>query len=51
MLSKQLDQQLAKWNQILKTDVPAYNDVVRKQEVPAIILPNPEKIGENQDKQ
>src|SRR5205807_10329329 len=35
MLSKQLDQQLAKWNQILSADVPAYNDVVRKQDVPA----------------
>ncbi|HZD96296.1 MAG TPA: hypothetical protein VE133_18685, partial [Candidatus Sulfotelmatobacter sp.] len=39
MLSKQLDEQLAKWKQILSTDVPAYNDVVRKQDVPAIILP------------
>ena len=38
MLSKQLDEQLAKWKQILSTDVPAYNDAVRKQEVPAIIL-------------
>ncbi len=38
MLSKQLDVQLTKWNQILTVDVPAYNEVVRKQEVPAIIL-------------
>ncbi len=38
MLSKQLDEQLAKWKQILSTDVPAYNDVVRKQDVPAIII-------------
>lgn len=38
-LSKQLDEQMTKWKQILSTDVPAYNDVVRKQEVPAIILP------------
>jgi DNA-binding FrmR family transcriptional regulator len=38
MLSKQLDEQLAKWKQILSTDVPAYNEAVRKQEVPAIIL-------------
>ena len=38
MLSKQLDEQLSKWKQILNTDVPAYNDAVRKQEVPAIIL-------------
>ncbi len=48
MLSQQLDQQLTKWNQILNTDVPAYNEVVRKQEVPAIILLKPEKVGENQ---
>jgi hypothetical protein len=48
MLSKQLDEQLAKWNQILITDIPAYDDVVRKQEVPAIILLKPEKVGETQ---
>ena len=41
MLSKQLDEQLAKWKQILATDVPAYNDTIRKQEVPAIILSAP----------
>jgi hypothetical protein len=41
MLSKQLDEQLAKWKQILDTDVPAYNEVVKKQEVPAIILAKP----------
>ena len=44
-LSKQLDEQLAKWKQILGTDVPAYNDLVRKQEVPAIILSG--QPGEN----
>ncbi|HEY7405928.1 MAG TPA: glycosyl hydrolase [Candidatus Angelobacter sp.] len=38
MLGKQLDEQLAKWKQILGADVPAYNDLVRKQEVPAIVL-------------
>jgi photosystem II stability/assembly factor-like uncharacterized protein len=41
MLSKQLDEQLAKWKQILSTDIPAYNEVVKKQEVPAIILVKP----------
>ncbi|HET8892447.1 MAG TPA: glycosyl hydrolase [Candidatus Angelobacter sp.] len=41
MLSKQLDEQLAKWKQILGADVPAYNEVVKKQEVPAIILAKP----------
>jgi|SRR5579864_8061682 len=39
MLNQQLDQQLAKWKQVLSTDVPAYDDVVRKQEIPAIIVP------------
>jgi photosystem II stability/assembly factor-like uncharacterized protein len=47
MLSKQLDQQIAKWNQILSTDIPAYNEVVRKQEVPAIILAKPGQAVEN----
>jgi DNA repair exonuclease SbcCD ATPase subunit len=41
MLSKQLDEQLAKWKQILSADVPAYNEVVKKQEVPAIIMAKP----------
>jgi hypothetical protein len=40
MLNKQLDEQLGKWKQILATDVPAYNDTVQKQSVPAIILSN-----------
>jgi photosystem II stability/assembly factor-like uncharacterized protein len=41
LLSKQLDEQLGKWKQVLATDVPAFNDVVRKQAVPAIILAGP----------
>ncbi|MGZ4900453.1 MAG: hypothetical protein ACXV8X_12415, partial [Candidatus Angelobacter sp.] len=41
LLSKQLDEQLAKWKQILSTVVPAYNEVVKKLEVPAIILAKP----------
>jgi hypothetical protein len=41
MLSKQLDEQLGKWKQILSADVPAYNEVVKKQEVPAIIMAKP----------
>jgi photosystem II stability/assembly factor-like uncharacterized protein len=41
MLSKQLDEQLAKWKQILSNDVPAYNDLAQKQSVPAIILATP----------
>jgi len=44
MLSKQLDEQLAKWKQLLAADVPAYNDLVRKQEVPALILTSPGRL-------
>lgn len=45
MLSQELDEQLAKWKQILATDVPAYNNLVKTQEVPAIILSKPEAGG------
>jgi photosystem II stability/assembly factor-like uncharacterized protein len=41
MLGQQLDEQLAKWKQILNTDVPAYDDAVQKQSVPAIIVAKP----------
>jgi hypothetical protein len=46
MLSRQLDEQLAKWKQILASDVPAYNDAVQKQSVPAIILAKPAEGGQ-----
>ncbi len=42
MVSKQVDEQLAKWNEIVSTDVPAYNNLVRQQEVPAIKITQPE---------
>jgi hypothetical protein len=45
ILSKQLDEQLGKWKQILSTDVPAYNDGVRKQDVPALIVGKPGVAG------
>jgi photosystem II stability/assembly factor-like uncharacterized protein len=45
MLSQQLDEQLAKWKQILSADVPAYNDAVQKQNVPAIMLAKPAEGG------
>ncbi len=45
MLSQQLDEQLGKWKQILTSDVPAYNDAVQKQSVPAIILAKPRDAG------
>ena len=41
MLSKQLQEELAKWRQVLATDVPAFNEVVKKQAVPAIVLNSP----------
>jgi hypothetical protein len=40
-LSKQLDEQLAKWKTILSTDVAAYNEAVQKQNIPAIIPSKP----------
>jgi photosystem II stability/assembly factor-like uncharacterized protein len=42
MLSKDLDEQLSKWNAIVSTDVAAYNNLVKQQEVPAILLKQPE---------
>jgi photosystem II stability/assembly factor-like uncharacterized protein len=41
-VSKEVDLQLAKWKAIVSTDVAAYNHLVKQQEVPAIILTNPE---------
>jgi hypothetical protein len=38
MLSKSVDEQLAKWTTIVSTDVKSYNDLAKQQEVPAIIL-------------
>jgi len=42
MLGKQLDEQLAKWKEIVATDVPAYNNLVRQQEVPALKVTQPD---------
>ena len=42
ILSKQLDEQLAKWKEIVATDVPAYNNLVRQQEVPALKVTQPD---------
>jgi hypothetical protein len=41
MLAKSLDEQLAKWKTIVSTDVTAYDDAVRQQEIPALI-PKPQ---------
>ncbi len=42
MVSNQVDDQLAKWKAILSTDVAAYNNLVKQQEVPALIVKQPE---------
>ena len=42
MLSKAVDEQLAKWKEIVSTDVAAYNNLVKQQEVPAIVVTQPE---------
>jgi hypothetical protein len=38
MLSKAVDEQLAKWKAIVSSDVTAYNNLVKQQEVPAIMV-------------
>jgi hypothetical protein len=38
MLSKAIDEQLAKWMAIASNDVKTYNDLVKQQEVPAVIV-------------
>jgi hypothetical protein len=39
MLRGQLDQQLAAWQQITKADVPAFNELVKKSNIPVLYLP------------
>ena len=41
MLSKAVDEQLAKWKTIVSTDVAAYNNLVKQQEVPALMVKKP----------
>ena len=43
MLTKQVDEQLTNWKNIVSTDVKSYDDAVRQQNVPALILLKPEK--------
>jgi photosystem II stability/assembly factor-like uncharacterized protein len=42
MLSKAVDEQLANWKTVVSTDVAAYNNLIKQQEVPAIMLTQPE---------
>ncbi|HLB93099.1 MAG TPA: hypothetical protein VJK27_12215 [Terriglobales bacterium] len=41
LLTKSVDEQLAKWNALLASEVAAYNGLVKRQEVPALILAQP----------
>jgi hypothetical protein len=38
MLSKAVDEQLTKWKAIVATDVKSYDDLVKQQEIPALIV-------------
>jgi hypothetical protein len=42
MVSKAVDEQLAKWKSIVSSDVASYNSLVKAQEVPALVLMQPE---------
>ncbi len=42
-LSSRLDAQLAKLNEIIEKDIPAFNQLVREQEIPAVFLRKKEK--------
>jgi len=43
LLTHAVDEQLAKWEAIVATDVAAYNNLVKQQEVPAIMVTQPER--------
>jgi hypothetical protein len=40
MLKQRSDEQLSKWDALVKNDIPGFNQVVQQQQVPAIILNN-----------
>ncbi len=42
LLSQRLNEQLTKWNQIVSTDIPAYNNLVKQQDVPAVRVTPPD---------
>jgi photosystem II stability/assembly factor-like uncharacterized protein len=42
-LNKQADEQLAKWNEIVKTDLTSFNALAKQHDVPAVGLVPPEK--------
>ncbi len=42
MLSKAVDEQMTKWKAIVSTDVAAFNNLVKQQEVPALMVTQPD---------
>jgi hypothetical protein len=38
LLSKAVDEQLTKWKAIVSTDVKSYDDLVKQQEIPALVV-------------
>jgi hypothetical protein len=40
MLAKSVDDQLTRWKAILATDLQAYGDAVKQQEIP-VLIPKP----------
>ena len=38
MLSKSIDEQVGKWKSIVSSDLKSYNDVVKQQDIPALML-------------
>jgi photosystem II stability/assembly factor-like uncharacterized protein len=44
LVSKHVDEQLATWKEIVSTDVAAYNNFVKQQDVPMLILAQPEAV-------
>ena len=42
MLTKQVDEQLGKWRGIVAGDVAGYNNLVKQQDVPMLLVVNPE---------
>jgi photosystem II stability/assembly factor-like uncharacterized protein len=44
-LSAQLDAQLAKWHEIESKDLAALNDMIRKENIPAVMLPTGGEAG------
>ena len=41
MLSKTVDEQLAKWQFVVTMDVKSYNDLIKQQDVPALLVKPP----------